>query len=47
MKRDNVSEKITIRITEKTLKHLKERAEKERREYSELARIIIEDEVDR
>lgn len=46
MKRENVSAKITIRIKEKTLKHLKERAVKERREYSEMARILIENEVD-
>lgn len=46
MRQENKSEQIVIRCTEKTLKNLKARAEKERRKFSEFARIIIENEVD-
>lgn len=43
----NKSEQIMVRLTKKTLKNLELRAEKERRRVAELARIIIENEVDR
>lgn len=44
---ENKSEKIMIRLTKKTLKNLERRAVEDSRRIAELARIIIEKEVDR
>lgn len=43
---ENKTEKIMIRLTKKTLKNLERRAVEDRRKVAELARIIIEKEVD-
>ena len=47
MATENKTEKMMIRLTKKTFKNLTLRAEKEQRKTAELARMILEKEVDR